>query len=249
MRVVVLGSGTGIPAKDRTPAGIYVRAGQEHLLFDAGAGTLQRLFRIGVTYQDLDRVFLTHFHPDHCLDLVSILFAMRASQGRRTKPLTVYGPPGVKQLYQRLNQAFNGSIQPRGYRLTIRELGPTSVRLRGCTVSTRLMRHTPGALGYRVEGGGASLAYSGDTDVCEGVVELGQDADLLILECSVPDAMKVTGHLTPSECGRIAAAAAAKHLVLTHVYPVVKDRDAAACARRAYRGRVTLARDLQRLEL
>ena len=249
MNVVTLGTGTGIPAKDRGCAGVYCRMAGEHVVLDAGSGTLRQLFKLGVSCLDLDRIFLTHFHPDHCLDVVSMLFAMRIPQPARTKPLTIYGPKGLKTLYRRLNTAFHGWIAPRTYQLTLRELDETTLRLDGYTVKTKRMRHSTAALGYRLEAGGKSVAYSGDTDVCQAVVELGREADLLILECSMPDARKVAGHLTPAECGRIARDAGCRHLVLTHFYPAVLRGlpQAARSVRRAWRGRLTLAHDLQHL--
>lgn len=250
MQIVTLGTGTGIPAKGRGCAGVYCRVAGEHVVLDAGSGTLRQLFKLGVSYLGLDRIFLTHFHPDHCLDLVSMLFAMRIPQpAARTKPLTVYGPRGLKTLYRRLNTAFHGWIAPRTHRLTLRELDETTLRLGGYTVRTKRMRHSTAALGYRIEAGGKSVAYSGDTDACPQIVELGRKADLLILECSMPDARKVAGHLTPAECGRIARHAGCRHLVLTHFYPAVRLPQAARSVRRIYRGRLTLAKDLQRFTL
>ena len=104
-----------------------------------------------------------------------------------------------------------------------------------------------GAIGYRLTSKGKSVAYSGDTDMCENIVKLGRDADLLILECSVPDERKVEGHLTPTECSQIAAAANCRHLVLTHFYPVFQGYDLRRRIRRSFRGRLTLARDFTRL--
>ena len=88
------------------------------------------------------------------------------------------------------------------------------------------------------------MVYSGDTDACEGIVELGRDADLLILECSMTDERKVAGHLTPTDCGQIAALASCRHLVLTHFYPVFEGYDIRARVRRSFSGRLTLARDV-----
>ena len=245
MRVTILGAGTAIPATGRSPSGIYVRIGGEHVVLDAGAGTLQRLQRIGVTFLDLDRLFFTHFHPDHCLDLVSILFAMRIPWPARTKPLTIYGPRGLRRLYRQLNTAFQGWMTPKTYRLTIREIGPTSLRLKGYTVRTKRMNHyTTGALGYRLTAGGTSVTYSGDTDYCREIVQLGRGANLLILECSMTDERKVKGHLTPSECGRIAQEASCRRLALTHFYPFFKGYDTRGCIRRHFRGSLTLAKDL-----
>ncbi len=245
MKVTILGSGTGVPVKDRGCAGIYVRAGDEHILLDAGPGSLRQLVRIGVTYLDLDQIFLTHFHPDHCLDLVAILFAMRIPDRPRTKPLHVYGPRGLRTLYRRLSTAFHGWIEPRSYRLALHELGETTVRGDGYTVRTRAMRHSAPALGYRIESRRRSLVYSGDTDYCRAIVELGRAADLLVIECAVTDERKVVGHLTPTECGRIAAEAGCRHLVLTHFYPVFQGYDIRARVRRSFTGHLSLARDRQ----
>ncbi len=109
MKVIVLGSGTGCPSKERGSAGIYVEIGGRHLLFDAGPGSLRQLVRLGVSHLQLDRVYLTHFHPDHCLDVFAILFAMRHPYPPRTSPLLLAGPPGLKRLYASVNRAFRPS--------------------------------------------------------------------------------------------------------------------------------------------
>lgn len=250
MQLVILGAGTAIPAHSHSPAGIFVRIGREQVLLDAGAGTLQRLHAARIPWQRLDRIFLTHYHLDHCLDVASILFALRIPGITRRKPLTIYGPPGLKQWHRRLNIAFSGWVAPRGFRLILNEVRESTIRLPGYTVDVRRMRHyQTGAVGYRLTEQGRSLAYSGDTDVCEGVVELGRTAHALILECSVTDERKVEGHLTPSACGRIAAASGCRHLILTHFYPVFQGYDIRRRVRRAYQGRLTLARDFTRVRL
>ena len=105
------------------------------------------------------------------------------------------------------------------------------------------MNHSAPALGYRLEARGKSFAYSGDTDYCRAVVDLGRRADVLILECAVPDERKVVGHLTPTACGRIADEAGCRHLVLTHFYPVFAGYNIRTRVRAQFRGRLTLARD------
>ena len=246
MQVTVIGSGTAIPVRSRGYAGVYVRAGAEQLLLDSGPGTLQRLAAIGVTYRDLDRIGYTHFHPDHSLDLVSILFAMRVSDPQgdaRTKPLTIYGPVGLRALYEALNAAYHGVIAPRSYELRLEEIDETAIELPGYRLTTRRLRHSIEAIGYRVEAGGRSVAYSGDTDECDGIVALGREADLLLLECSMTDERKVDGHLTPSSCGRIAAQARCRRLMLTHFYPVFDGYDILGRVRQHFTGPASLAQD------
>jgi ribonuclease BN (tRNA processing enzyme) len=245
MRAVVLGAGTAIPAAGFSPAGLYVRVGREQVLFDAGPGTVQRLHQAGGSFKQIDRVFLSHYHLDHCLDLATLLFALRIPDQPRTKPLAVYGPPGLKRFYRRLNSALNGWLTPTHHPLTLKEVRSSSLTLPGYTVATLPMRHAAEAIGYRVtDAHNRTLAYSGDTDVCEEVVALGRHAHALVLECSMPDERKVAGHLTPTECGRIAADAGCRHLILTHFYPVFGGYDIRKRVKRAFRGRLTLARDL-----
>jgi ribonuclease BN (tRNA processing enzyme) len=248
MRAVILGAGTSIPARGYSPAGVYVQIAKEHVLLDAGAGSLQRLQRVSAQWDQLDRIFLTHFHVDHSLDLVSILAALRLPPVQRKKPLYVYGPPGLKRLYRQFNAAYDDRLSPRGYRVVFRELQRATQHLPGYTVHTYPMNHyATKAIGYRLTQGRKTLAYSGDTDVCDNASALGQGAEVFILECSVRDDLKFEGHLTPSECGQIAARARCRHLVLSHFYPVFKGYDIRARVRRHYPGRLTLARDFTRL--
>ena len=86
--------------------------------------------------------------------------------------------------------------------------------------------HTPEAVGYRLEatlsGATRVVAYSGDTEVCDGVVELATGADLLVIECSMPDDQPVSGHMTPRGVGHVASEAGAGRVVVCHVYPQLR---------------------------
>ena len=74
------------------------------------------------------------------------------------------------------------------------------------------------------------MVYSGDTDYSEDLIRLAQGADLLICECSLPEEMKVEGHLVPSLAGRIASEAGCRKLLLVHLYPECEGRDIRALA-------------------
>jgi len=243
MRVTMLGTGTGVPVPHRGYAGLLLEIGGERVLCDAGPGTLRQLTKTGNSYLDLNRLFVTHAHPDHSLDVVSILFAMRMPGAPRRRPFHIYGPRGLQRLIRRLNVAFHGWLAAETYRLTIHEMGQASFTCGRYRVVTRRMEHSTEAIGYRFTSGRRVVVYSGDTDTGGGIVELAAGADLLILECSTTDERKVKGHLTPTECGRIAAKAGVGHLVLTHFYPVFQGYDIRARVRRAFRGRLTLAKD------
>jgi ribonuclease BN (tRNA processing enzyme) len=94
-----------------------------------------------------------------------------------------------------------------------------------------------------VDHGGKSIVYSGDTSYTESLVELARGADLFISECCFPDSRAVEGHLTPSAVGRLAAAAAVRHVILVHMYPVFDEENPLAGVRKLYRGPVEIGYD------
>jgi ribonuclease Z len=95
-----------------------VRRGGERLLFDCGEGTQRQLLRSSVGLVELREVFVSHFHADHYLGLPGMLktFALRG----RELPLTIYGPPGLRELFDALRRIF-GKLT---YGLELVELAP-----------------------------------------------------------------------------------------------------------------------------
>src|ERR1043165_273890 len=116
--LVFLGTSASAPRSSRAPMALLVRRGGERLLFDCAEGTQRQRMRSVLGLPDLEEVFLTHFHADHYLGLPGMLktFALRG----REVPLTVYGPPGLRELFGILRRVF-GRL---GYELTLEELRP-----------------------------------------------------------------------------------------------------------------------------
>ncbi len=111
------------------------------------------------------------------------------------------------------------------------------------SVETLPLNHSVPSVGFRVNAGGRLLSYSGDTDYCANIVQLGRNADLLILECSFPEERKKEGHLTPSLAGRIAREASCRKLLLTHFYPVFQGHDILKECRKEFAGEILMAED------
>ena len=95
--LVFLGTSASAPTARRSPSALLVRRGGERLLFDCGEGTQRQLLQSSVGLVDLHEIFLTHYHADHFLGLPGMLktFALRG----REVPLTVYGPVGLRDLF------------------------------------------------------------------------------------------------------------------------------------------------------
>lgn len=140
--VLFLGTAGSTPTARRALPATLVTRGGDRLLFDCGEGTQRQLLR-SVGLIDLEEVFVTHFHADHFLGLPGMLksFSLRG----REAPLTVYGPAGLRRLFQALRPVV-GRIP---YRLELVELEPgTPLRREGYAVTAFPVQHGVPAFGY-----------------------------------------------------------------------------------------------------
>jgi ribonuclease Z len=143
LHLVFLGTSGSVPTAQRAPSALLLRRGGERLLFDCGEGTQRQLLRSSVGLVELREVFVSHFHADHYLGLPGMLktFALRG----REVPLTVYGPPGLKELFGALRRVF-GKLP---YALELEELRPGDVLERGdYNLVTFPVAHAVPSLGF-----------------------------------------------------------------------------------------------------
>ena len=141
--LVFLGTSASAPTAHRAPLALLVRRGGERLLFDCAEGTQRQLMRSSVGLPDLEEIFLTHFHADHYLGLPGMLktFALR----QRDLPLTVYGPPGLRDLFSSLGRIF-GKLS---YPLELVELrGGDALDRDGYRILAFPVHHGVSAVGY-----------------------------------------------------------------------------------------------------
>lgn len=245
-----MGSGTCVPTVERGPSGLALSFDSHLIFFDGGGGTLRQMARLGLDFRKVDYLCITHFHPDHVSDLIPFLFVTNYTAGfTRSLPLQILGPRGLKNFYKQLHGIFGQWIEARTYPLSFREVHDSRIPFPDFSLATLPMAHSTPGVGFRLNVRERSLAYSGDTDYCANIVRLGQDADLLILECSFPSERKVQGHLTPSLAGRIAREASCKKLLLTHFYPVFQGHDILKECRAEFPGEILLAEDGMKLAL
>ena len=140
--VLFLGTAGSAPTARRGLPATLLRRGGDRLLFDCGEGTQRQLLRsIGLI--DLEEVFITHFHADHLLGLPGMLktFSLRG----REAPITIYGPPGLRALFEVL-QALVGRT---GYEVRLVELQPNEeLRRDGYRIAAFEVNHRVRAYGY-----------------------------------------------------------------------------------------------------
>jgi ribonuclease Z len=142
LSVAFLGTGGAVPSARRNTASVLVARGGERLLFDCGEGT-QRQMQRSLGLVQVDSIFFTHFHADHFLGLPGLLKTYDLTE--RDRPLTVYGPRGLVDLFKSLARVI-GRVD---YKLELVELEPgEAVPLDGAEVRAFPVEHNVRAHGY-----------------------------------------------------------------------------------------------------
>ncbi len=246
MEITVVGSGTVVPRLARRQSCVVVRAGGEVLVFDLGSGAVRGMLHAGLDPFAVDRVFFTHFHPDHTADVVSLLFALNyGATVPRERPLWITGPRPFRNFWERVTGAW-GEWMSGDYPTEVSELPLTCTApldLAGTRITWAPAEHRPESVAYRLEAGGRAFVYTGDTEYSGSVVALARGAHTLLIECSFPDDSPVPGHLTPETVARIASEAGVERVVLTHLYPAADELDLVSEVGKGYGGQVLVAYD------
>ena len=215
-----------------------VRAGGRAVALDLGSGALNRLQR-HIPPEDLDALVITHLHPDHCVDVLSLrVYLTYGPPSGRT--LRVLGPPELLSRLDALDPVGGPDrwdavrFEPLTGGEGERDLGG------GMTLRYREVPHLPPTFALRIDAGGGAVCFGADCVDNEALPALAEGADVLVCECSfggdpVPEGAM---HLNGARAGGIAARAGARRLLLTHCFPE-HDRDAAlATAAEAFGGPV-----------
>jgi ribonuclease BN (tRNA processing enzyme) len=220
VRVTFLGSGDAFGSGGRMNACILVEADEARFLLDFGASSLIAMRRHGVDPNDIDAILISHLHGDH---FGGIPFLVLDSQfvTKRTDPLTIAGPPGTKERIERAMEVFypGSSYSDHAFELDTVEMEPgASCLLGSIQVTPYLVSHPSGAppFALRIEIDGKVIAYTGDTEWTDSLVEAGRGADLLIAEAYFYD-REVAHHLDYRTLAAHLDAIGPKRLVITHM--------------------------------
>jgi ribonuclease Z len=209
MRVTVLGSGNPWPTRAQASASILVEIGnpeRDLLVFDLGTGSLANYASLKLPVNKLNKVFLTHLHADHTVDLITLSGSF-SKVGRADGPVFVWGPSGseprlgtqhfVESIEEALawdTEAGNGAINPDSMKIVAYEFDFMQTQVvydeNGVKVKSFPVVHAiSGAVGYRVDFAGLSFVFSGDTRAAWPLVRASAGGvDLLIHECFPPAA-------------------------------------------------------------
>lgn len=218
MRLTVLGCSGTFPGPESACSGYLLEHDGYRLVVDLGAGVLGQLQK-HVGLLDVDAVYVSHLHADHCIDLVAYSYARRYHPDGQPPPLPVYGPAGTAQ---RILASYE---TPPSHGLEdvydFREVTPGVHAIGPFTVTAAQVNHPVECHGLRIEAGGRTLAYSGDTGESDALVGLADGVDAFLCEASWASAEDNPPdiHLSGRQAGEHAAKAGAARLLLTHVVP------------------------------
>ena len=243
----VVGAGAILPRAGFGPAGYALRPRESEAvtLFDCGPGTLRNLPALGIELREVRRVVLSHFHPDHCLDVFALAFARYALK-EAARALELVGPRGLKSWLQRGCDALGQWVEFRDTRVIEVEVGET---VHGLDLDDLALRHvgtqhTANSLAWRADlPSGEAVTFSGDSRETPELPQLARGCDLFVCECALPDEEAIPTHVTAAGAGRMAQGAAAKRLLLTHFYPSHDPEAARLAASQVYTGPIETARD------
>jgi ribonuclease BN (tRNA processing enzyme) len=269
MELIVLGSG-GPRATGRGETSYIVSiAGVPRVLVDAGSGAFVEIGKLNLDLDKMDVVLLTHLHIDHSADLPSVFNARSLSSDG---PITyyVFGPDAGAEFPS--TTKFLHLIFDRGGIYEYQRGFGVEEKIDGKDLATAL--NTPEkeiffdgdlhileiathhgdcpSVGYRVGFKDESITFSGDMDASAlaNLEQLAKDTDLLVVHAAILDppdtpAILLTLHTPPKQLGEAAKIANAKHLLLSHIPPVVEDRqaDVLRSIRASYKRPVEFAHD------
>jgi ribonuclease BN (tRNA processing enzyme) len=221
MHVQFVGSGDAFGSGGRFNTCLHVVGSKINFLIDCGASSLIAMKRLGIDCNAIDLILLTHFHADHC---GGVPFFILDAQfvARRTRPLTIAGPPPVKEWFTRqMETAFAGSSHSaKKFEVSLVELTPDHPwHFKNAEIRSARVRHgTPPESyhGYRITIDDKVLAFSGDTEWTDSLIELGRDADLFVSEAYVYD-QPVRTHLAYRQLLEKLPLIRPKRLIITHM--------------------------------
>ncbi|WP_313673412.1 cyclic nucleotide-degrading phosphodiesterase [Mycolicibacterium sp.] len=241
MRITVLGCSGSVVGPDSPASGYLLSAPDTPpLAIDFGGGVLGALQRHADPNQV--HVLLSHLHADHCLDLPGLFVWRRYHPTPAPERGILIGPSDTWSRLAAASSPLGGDLDDFTDIFEVQEWADgEAVQIGALSVLPRLVSHPTESYGLRVtDPSGATLVYSGDTGVCESLVQLASRADVFLCEASWTDSPEHPKHLhlSGTEAGRIATRAGVRELLLTHIPPWTSREDVISEAKAEFDGPV-----------
>lgn len=221
MQLQFIGCGDAFGSGGRFNTSFHITGNRVNFLLDCGASSLIALKSNRIALNDIELILITHFHADH---FGGIPFFVLDAQllSNRTQPLTIAGPPGLQEWFERVMEtSFPGSSKiKQRFEISLVELQASETTTLGelCVTPFYVNHGDPGGafFAYRIEAEARTIAYTGDTEWSEELIKAGRKADLFIAEAYFYD-KKIKLHLDLATLTEHLPLIQAKRVVLTHM--------------------------------
>ena len=222
MRVTIVGSGDAFCSGGRAHTCIEVAVKGHSVLVDFGASSILAFKAQGRSFNAIDAIIISHLHGDHFGGLPYMLLDCQFAS-RRTRPLTIAGPPGLRDRFMKsFKLAYPGLIETGwNFEWPIVEVEPeVPTEIAGFDLLTQLVVHPSGApaTGIRLSHGGKTFAFSGDTEWTDKLYDIAAGADLFVTDCCSGQE-KVPGHIDWPTLKENLPHFTAKRIAATHFSP------------------------------
>jgi len=227
--VTLLGTGDAFASFGRSQSGYLIDAPGGRILMEAGPGLLQALKSNGVSTDSFDLLLISHLHGDHFAGLPFLILDYMWETPRK-KLLTIAGPAKLEQRTWLLTRAMFPHFEldkiKRKLKFVVLEPG-SSTRLGKFKVSAIRSPHTEPeiSLSLRIDGGGKSIVFSGDSGWNDELVKLSAGADLFLCECTYYESAHLKFHLNYPLLAANRDKFKVRRMVLTHLGREVLSRE------------------------
>jgi ribonuclease BN (tRNA processing enzyme) len=231
MKLTVVGCGDAWGSGGRGHTCFRLDSDGRVFVVDFGASAIVGWHKLGYSTNEIDAIVISHLHGDHFGGLPFLLLNAQYDAGRK-RPLSIIGPPGTRDRLDRAIDVFYAGAAAGRWRFewTVEEVTPgRSTEIFDARVSTVAVEHGEqiDATGIRLEHGGKTFAYSGDTEWTDALISLSDRADFFVVECFSP-AKEIVGHLNWPRLRDELPRFRAKRVALTHMNAAMRDLHAEA---------------------
>jgi ribonuclease BN (tRNA processing enzyme) len=257
LKLTVLGKSPSWQDAGGACSGYLLETDQTKVLLDCGNGVFGKL-RERVDYTDVDGVVISHLHADHFLDLVPYSYALIYAPKQQPVPVHIWegtdaparpqmvAPPGAVETFRQVVGAWgNDDLIESAFRIQEYEAGDR-VEIGDIWATFHQVPHFIETFAVRIGSDvGGEIVYSADTRPGREIIDAARDADLLLIEGTLPRPERTgnRGHLTPEEAGEHAKEAGAKRVVITHLSDELGEDWAREEAERGFGGGVEIAHE------
>ena len=255
-KIIVLGSGTSI---NNYPSGYLLQINNKNYLIECSEGIRHRLQTLKIDYFDVDKIFISHFHPDHFNVETLIQSQMvRNYQEKINKSLTVYGPPEVGERFEKIWDAkhnpghFKNKLSDFIKVSFIEYRGGQKINVDGFTLTPYEVIHgNMPAYALRFEIENKVFSYSGDTKECDGLNKACRNANIFICEANDKIGTNSSiGHLNAQQVGDLSAKNGVSNLILSHLSGTNSEIELVNAVKETrFKGELSVASDLDVIEL